>query len=230
MKKALSIILTIITLLSFLVVVPIRKAYAANIEDNSVIVLSGKVNNQNELIIDANLTSNTGISGMTLELSYDNKVMTLSNISFGPALSSLDPITTNTKTSEGYAITPFKINYFGQENDYTKGLLFTLTFNLSNKIENGSYKVSLVYSKNQDVNYYDENGEARTKNLYIDNLEIQFKNNEVSDIITIQSDDKPKGNKTLLIVLIVSLSTLVTGSIVFVAFKLLKKKRNWKKI
>ena len=229
MKKLLLSLITIM-LCAFIFANPIKNAYAASIKDNSVIVMSGKVNKQNKLVIDVNLTDNTGISGMTLELSYNKKAMVLSNISFGSALSSLDPITTNTKTSEGYAITPFIINYFGQDNDYSKGLLFTLTFDLSKNIDNGSYKVSLVYSKNQDVNYYDENGEPKTKNLYIDNLEIQIKDNEVTEIITVASDEKPAKTRTLVIVLIITLSVALVGAMTFVLLKLMKKKRNWKKI
>ena len=107
--------IVIYTLLVFLLIFsffahPSQKTFADSISDNSVIIVSGSVNTQNKLIIKANLTENTAISGMTLELSYNKSAMVLTNVVFGTALSSLEPITTNTNTSEGYKITPFKFN------------------------------------------------------------------------------------------------------------------------
>ena len=226
MKKILVYLLLIFVLISCCFASPSQKAFAASMSDNAVIILSGNVNQENKLVIQANLTVNTGISGMTLELSYDKNAMVLSNVEIGSALSSLEPITTNTQTSEGFAITPFKFNYLGQENDFSTGNLFTLTFDLQENVKDGNYVVSLKYEKNSDVSYYDIDG-IKTKNLYIDKAEVQIKNNSVEQVVSI-ADDSQK-SKTLIVVLIVAIP-LAVGSIVFVAIKFLKRQRNWEKL
>jgi len=207
---------------------PTKKAFAANISDNSVIILSGSVNEQNKLVIQANLQVNTGIAGMTLELSYNKFAMVLSNVVLGQALASLEPITTNTQTEQGYSITPFKFNYLStnKQNDFSTGELFTLTFDLFDSIRDGSYRVSLKYEKNKDVNYY-ENGNVKTKNLYIDNAEIQIKNNSVTDIKSVGEDEQ--NNNFLIIALCIAIPAVIASGIL-VAIRLFKRKRNWKRI
>ena len=223
--------ISIYLLLTFLIISsyftsPVQKVFAESITDNSVIILTGKIIDEGELVINANLTVNTGISGMTLELSYDKMAMTLSNVVFGEALSSLEPITTNTKTNEGFSITPFKINYMGNENDFSKGNLFTLTFKINENVKNGNYKVSLKYSKNRDVNYYDDNKEVKTKNLYIDNTEIEIKNNSVIKISSVKDSDK--SGKIWIVICIVCSVIIISGLITFAI--LIKKRRNWKRL
>jgi len=231
MKKLFTIILiAFLSVLSF--IAPIKTVNAANLDDNSVIILSGNIEN-NKIVIKANLTLNTGIAAMNLELSYDKSVMQLSNFEFGNALASLEPITTNTNTSEGYAITPFKINYLGRENDFTTGNLFTLTFDISSNINDGKYSISLLYEQNKDVNYYDEFNDVKTKNLFIDKAEIEFKNNSVSDITIVNSNSnetpRESNNKTLIIALCIAIPTVLLTGVLIVVFFVPKKKRNWKK-
>lgn len=223
----------IFMLLTFMLVAscftsPSQKAFATSISDNSVIILSGNVKGQNKLVLKANLTVNTGISGMTLELSYNKTVMVLSNVVFGTALSSLNPITTNTETAQGYAITPFKFNYMGQENDFSTGTLFTLTFDIMDNVKDGSYVVSLKYAKNEDVNYYDEKNDVKTKNLYIDNAEIQIKNNSVAQIASVGGNKQT--SKIWIIVCVSIASVAVVTSGILIALKLIKKRRNWKRL
>ena len=226
--------IVIYTLLVFLLIFsffahPSQKTFADSISDNSVIIVSGIVNTQNKLIIKANLTENTAISGMTLELSYNKSAMVLTNVVFGTALSSLEPITTNTNTSEGYKITPFKFNYYGEKNDFSTGLLFTLTFNINNNVKDGNYLVSLKYNKNKDVCYFDENNVLKTKNLYIDNAEIQIKNDFVTQITSVR--DEGQTSNTWIVVLCVSVLAIaiIIAGILF-AKKFIKKRRNWKRL
>jgi hypothetical protein len=204
-----------------------QMVFAESISDNSVIILSGKVIDEDTIEIKANLTVNTGISGMTLELVYDKKALTLNNVVFGKALSSLEPITTNTKTNEGFSITPFIFNYFGKENDFTKGNLFTLEFKVKSNITDGNYKVALKYNKNKDVTYYDGNNDVKTKNLYIDNTEIEIKDNSVVKISSIK--DNEKNSKIFFIVCIVLSSIMSVTSIILIVV-LSKRKRNWKRL
>jgi len=223
-------IFVLLTLLIFSTFTPpTKKAYAANLADNSVIILSGEMNGQNKVLIQANLTVNTGISAMNLELSYSKTAMLLENVVFGSALASLNPITTNTETDAGFSITPFKFNYEGQENDFSTGLLFTLTFNLFANVQDGNYIVALKYAKNKDVNYYDDNYDVKTKNLYIDNAEIQFKNNSVAQIISVPESEQ---NSIILIVALSISVPIVAICVVLVALRLSKKQKqkDWRKI
>ena len=232
MKKIFFCAIFALMLISSCFTLPSQKVYAANISDNSVVILTGSVNEQNKLVVEANLTVNTGISGMTLELSYNSAAMVLSNVVLGSALASLEPITTNTQTDEGFSITPFVFNYFGQENDFSTGNLFTLTFDLLEDVEDGNYSVALKYTKNKDVNYYENNIDVKTKNLFIDNIEVQIKENSVLKVVQIVDENKSnneQSNLTLIIVLCVTLP-VVAGCGVFVAIKLSKKQRNWKKL
>ncbi|MBO7508075.1 MAG: hypothetical protein J6T39_00330, partial [Clostridia bacterium] len=203
MKRILTFVLLTLLLVFSSFASPTQKAFAANISDNSVIILAGNINQQNKLVIDVNLTVNTGISAMNLELTYNKKVMRLSNMVQGSALSSLDLMTSNTDTEEGFAITPFIFNYFGEENDFSKGKLFTLTFELSNNISDGKYVVSLNYKRNADVNYLDDNGDLKTKNLLIDNAEIEIKDDSVIQIVSIRDDEQTP--KYWIVILVASL-------------------------
>ena len=228
MKRIFPYVLTAFLLISSCFTSPTKKAFATSISDNSVIILSGKVNEQNKVVIEANLKVNTGISGMTLELSYNKTAMVLTNVVLGSALSSLNPVTTNTSTSQGYAIYPFVFNYSGQENDFTTGKLFILTFDLYQTVENGNYVVSLKYKKNRDVNYYDDKNDVKTKNLYIDNAEIQIRDNSVAQISSISGDEQT--TNWIIIIGIILSSTAVVAIGTLVALKLIKKRRNWKRL
>lgn len=226
MKRILSFMFLSLVMF-FFVASPKQMTYAVNLNENAVIILSGNINEKRELVIDANLTTNSGISGMTLELVYNKNVMTLTNVKFGTALASLEPITTNTNTELGYSITPFKINYLGKENDYSTGKLFTLIFELDDTIGDGNYRISLKYRKNLDVNYIDTNGELKTKNLYIDNAEVEIKDNAVMQITSVR--DSEENSKTWIVILCVSVGVIAVGTIVTVVI-LLKKRRNWKRL
>jgi hypothetical protein len=151
----------------------------------------------------------------------------LSNATFGDALSSLSPIHTNSSTSKGFAITPFKFNYLGSDNDFTTGELFTMTFDIGENVADGSYIVALNYARDKDVNYYDGSGNVLTKNLYIDNAEVEIKNNSVAGIVIVNGYQY---NSTTWVVLLVLAIGIVLGLGIFVATRLFRKQRNWEKL
>lgn len=226
MKKILTFVLLIALVISSFFAYSPENILAKSLSDNPVIILSGKLNPDNTLTIKANLTSNSGISAMTFELVYDKEVMTLISVEMGKALSSLDPMTTNTNTDEGYSITPFIFNYIGKrENDYSTGNMFTLTFAIDEIKEDGNYNVSLSYNRNQDVNYIDESGELRTKNLFIDSAEIEVKNNEIIQVSTIKDKDKPTSDTGR----IIFVSLFVVSMIATIVVIYIKKSRKLKK-
>ena len=108
-------------------------------------------------------------------------------------------------------------------------MLFTLTFNINNNVKDGNYLVSLKYNKNKDVCYFDENDVLKTKNLYIDNAEIQIKNDFVAQITSVR--DEGQTSNTWIVVLCVSVLAIaiIIAGILF-AKKFIKKRRNWKRL
>ena len=99
----------------------------------------------NKVDVTVRLTKNSGINAMNLTLAYDTKVLTLTGMDEGKALSSLNLMTTNTKTEKGYAITPFKFDYLNaSKNDTSTGVMFTLHFSVK-KGAKGDTVVGLRY-------------------------------------------------------------------------------------
>jgi len=81
--------------------------------------------------------------------------------------------------------------------------------------------------------YGTKNGEHKTKNLIVDNVEITLRNNSVSKVDIINSGDEAVDNvksNTILIVVIVLSAILVTSAVIIIAGKVRSKKRNWKRL
>ena len=101
---------------------------------------SGKVT------VTVRLKKNCGISVMDLTLNYDTKKLTLTGLTEGSALKSLNLMTTNTSTEKGYSVTPFKFSYLNaNKNDTSTGVMFTLTFSVK-KGASGDTTVGLKYA------------------------------------------------------------------------------------
>ncbi|MBP5466942.1 MAG: hypothetical protein J6Y43_05215, partial [Clostridia bacterium] len=162
------------------------KASAAELSDNVVIALSGEIDGE-KVSVDAVLMQNTGLNGLTLEISYDTEALTLINVERGGALSSLDYITTNVETEKCYGITPFIINYFmkdttsGNENDKSVGLLFKMEFSVNENIQDGKYTVTLKTERDHSATYIVD-GEVATKNVLINGIQVEIKGNKPQSV------------------------------------------------
>lgn len=209
-----------------------HKVFAASLSDNAVILLSGEIEGE-EVSVDAVLMQNTGLSSLTVEIIYDADVMTLKNIEQGSALSSLDYIQTDVNTEKGYAITPFRINYFnengtvGKENDASIGLLFQMKFSVKENIPDGKYVVALKTVEDQPPTYF-EDGEDKTKRVLINGVQIEIKGNKPQNIEETTIEPEKKDNVFLWVSISVAV-VAVTGLIVLTIFKI-KGKRSWTKI
>ncbi len=75
------IFITLITVLAVTMVAALnlQTVYADEISDPVVVILSPTVSDK-EVTIQANLSKNTGLSGLTLEIDYDSSAMTLTNV------------------------------------------------------------------------------------------------------------------------------------------------------
>ncbi|MBE5763812.1 MAG: hypothetical protein E7338_06315 [Clostridiales bacterium] len=205
----------------------LQTVYADEISDPVVVILSPTVSDK-EVTIQANLSKNTGLSGLTLEIEYDSSAMTLTNVEKGSALSSLDYITTNTKTDKGYAILPFKLNWSGDANDSTTGKLITMHFAIKDGAKDGNYNVTLKAEKDKAVTYLDSDG-LHTKSILISGVDVVISDDGIS--ATTQNADN--GQKSINVALVVSLSVvggvLLAGGIALVIIEK-KKSKAWERI
>lgn len=199
---------------------------AASLSDNAVITMSGE-NKEQDIIVKASLRKNTGINGITTEISYDTSVMTLTNVERGEALSTLEYMTTNVETEKGYAITPFIINWSGDKNDDSSGLLITMHFVIKEGASDGEYRVALKTEKNT-VTYIDEG--VKTKSALIDGVKIYIKGNAVEKIVDeAPNEDEDKTRNIIIIASVSGGATILVATGTFLFFKL-KGKKKWTKI
>ena len=200
-------------------------AFAASLSDNAVITMSGEIREQ-DVDVKAYLRQNTGINGMTVEISYDTSAMTLKSVERGSALPLLDYMTTNVETEKGYAITPFIINWSGDENDNSTGVLVTMHFTVNETANDGEYAVTLITDK-ESITYID--GGVKTKSALIDGVRITIKGSSAETIVT---DTTANTNNIFTIILIVSMSVAAVAIVTFTVLliKKLKGKKAWIKI
>lgn len=232
-KRILFIVLlmTVILLTASLCRVPF-KASAAELSDNAVIALSGKVDGET-VSVDAYLYENTGLSTLSVELIYDADAMTLENVEQGGALSSRHYMTTDVNTEKGYGINPFRINYFykdktpGRENDKSTGLLFNMKFSVKENIQDGKYTVTLKTLENNPPTYF-EDGEDKPKKALINGVQVEIKGSKPQ---TVEEEIPETSNKpsALLWISISVAAVAVSGLVVLTVIKI-KGKRSWTKV
>ena len=129
------------------------KAISGN--DGTITLSANRTGNKVDVTV--RLTKNCGIYQMLLTLSYDTKVLTLTGLDKGSALSSLNFMTTNTATEKGYSITPFKFDYLNADsNDQSTGTMFTLHFSIK---KNTGKKTAVGFTYNTgDIKSLTANG------------------------------------------------------------------------
>lgn len=227
------ILLTLVATI-FISVAPVTQtAYAEGITDAPVIVLSAATSGK-EVTVEAALVRNSGISGLTVEITYDAEVMTLTNVERGNALSSLEHLTTNVDTEQGYAITPFRINWSGDENDTSTGNVLKMSFLIKEAAPDGDYLITLKGVGSKPVSYL--NGkQIETKGILIDSVKIRLKGDEIEPVAVeeLKEPKETEPNVPLIVGLSVSGGVVViaagTCGVIFVVKKKGKKK-SWKEI
>ena len=226
MKKfAFKFLLTLIAT-AVLAVAPVTQvAYAAEPSDSPVMVLSATTNG-NEVTVEADLKMNTGIFGMTLELVYDESVMTLTGVEKGEALSALEPIWTN-----GYDVRPFVINWLDTKNkvnDTSTGIVLRMHFLIKETAPDGIYSIKLIGTDNQSVTYLDGN-KIKAKSILIDDVKIKIEG-DVAEAVDNADEEKPETRKTdvALIVTLSAVGAVVVATIVVLIVIFVKKKKGKK--
>lgn len=204
-------------------------AYAASLSDAPVMVMSATLSGD-EVTVYAILRQNTGIMGMTLEIEYDATAMTLTKVERGEALSSLEYMTTNINTAEGYAKKPFVLNWSGEKNDSSAGTIVRMTFRMKESVADGEYDITLKPDEGI-VAYWDK--DVKSKNILIDGAKIKVVNN-VAEVVLKETDEGEEVDLALVISLSVVGGVLFAGSVVAVILVLKKYniigKKSWKKV
>ena len=227
MKRLLVFLIAVF--LSFAVVFPQSAAYAANLSDSVVLQMTGTYSDD-EIVINVNLITNTGVSAMTLELEYDRNVFDFIRYEKGQALDSLDLMSTN--LSEDPTL-PVKFNWFNQTsdvgNDFSTGNLLRLHFTLKADAPAGKYEIGFK-SDPQGEAVYVSNGNAYSKTAIVANAVINVSENKVTEIET-KTAETPVN---WLLIGGIAFAALALGGIITVLILKLRKahgrNKNWLKL
>ena len=232
MKRIRGVILTLCVILIAVLASPLQILAA---QGKTVVLMHSKEAAGKELEIDVVVEENSGVSGMLLSLEYDTSALALIGMEYGPALSSLSPLHTNTDTPDGYAVYPFKLTYLGEENDTSTGRMMTLRFRVKEDAADGVYTIALQHERDRDVTYL-EDGEIRTKNLLIGDAKVTISEHEIvkiEDALHTGAQDMDAGNARVIWPWILVGGTLTVGGAgVLLTTLLIKrsKRKKWTKI
>ena len=230
--KRIGVILTLCVILIAVLASPLH-VFAA--QGNTVLLMhSREMAEGKELEIDVVVEENSGVSGMLLSLEYDASALSLTGLEYGPALSSLSPLHTNTDTPDGYAVYPFKLTYLGEENDTSTGRMMTLRFRVKEDAADGVYTIALQHERDRDVTYLAD-GEIRTKNLLIGDATVTISAHEIvkiEDALHTGAVNTDAGSARVIWPWILAGGTLAVGGGVLLTTLLIKrsKRKKWTKI
>lgn len=132
---------SIISFLALALLLNVTNVHAESVQ-TALTVNQVKAEKNTNVDVPIRISNNTGICGVTLMVSYDEK-LELVNVSRGEALSTLE------MTKPGnYQTNPVKILWDGMEADNTNGEIVVLTFRTPN--EEGVYPITVKY-ENGDI-------------------------------------------------------------------------------
>lgn len=229
--KRIGVILTLCVILIAVLASPLQILAA---QGNTVLLMHSKEAAGKELEIDVVVEENSGVSGMLLSLEYDTSALTLIGMEYGPALSSLSPLHTNTDTPDGYAVYPFKLTYLGEENDTSTGRMMTLRFRVTEDAADGVYTIALQHERDRDVTYLAD-GEIRTKNLLIGDAKVTISEHEIvkiEDALHTGAEESDAGGARVIWPWILVGGALAVGGGILLTILLIKrsKRKKWTKI
>ena len=201
-------------------------ALADDLSSSPIILLDNGETSGNQVEIIATLAKNSGITSMTLNLTFDDSALSLVEVSSGSALSDLSCV-----RSGSYNTKPYKINYMWRsyfENDYSTGVLLTFVFEIKDTTRDGTYEVALSAEK-KGVEYAD-NDVAKYKNLVSDTAKITVRGEETFvEIIPGPVEDLPPENDFTILEIMIPVSVVVIALVLFAVILTLKKGKNVKK-
>ena len=122
----------------------------------SVVNPSKSVKQGETVTVEVRLEGNTGLASLTLDIGYDTNVFELvsqTSVRNGAALGSL--LFTGL-TDETYQNNPFRVSWFGTENDDSDGVILSIDFKVKDDAADGDYNITVDYSpgntRDEDLN------------------------------------------------------------------------------
>lgn len=195
---------------------------------DSVVLQLTETHTDSQIDINVKLFTNTGISSMTLELYYNRSIFEYNNYDRGTALSDFDLMVTDLSQDPTL---PIKFNWFNQdvENDFSKGSILRIHFNLKSNCPSGQYEIGFI---NSDATYID-NGNPYRKSAIASKAVIDIAKNKISETEIVDGPISEGVSSTLLVVGIVVavISASVAVTLILVKRKNRKgRKKDWLKI
>ncbi|MCL2153183.1 MAG: cohesin domain-containing protein [Oscillospiraceae bacterium] len=112
----------------------------------SVINPSEPVKPGETVAVEVKLEGNSGLASLALDISYDENAFELvseTSVSSGPALGNLLFTGLNDVT---YQKNPFRVSWFGTENDDSDGVILLIEFKVKDDVADGDYNITVSYS------------------------------------------------------------------------------------
>lgn len=220
----------VITCLILIVgIAPASVAFASDLSDSVVLHLTA-THTDNQVVIDVNMITNTGISSIGLELVYDRDVFEFDDYERGQALDNF-LLTPSEDFTKPIRFLWDNLDNQSVANDFSTGNLLRLYFRLKPDCKSGDYNIVL---KPHNISYYDNNNHSSLKSAIIDKAVINIAENKIT-AIEIEDADVSGGNTNvaLLVGAVVFGVTALSAAVAVLTVKIIKKRRgkgNWSKI
>ena len=140
MKRLLAVIFAIALCLSAFTV----SAFAT---DGEISLTSAQGQPGGQVVVDVNLSGNTGIAYLKLKISYDSNVLTLQG---AENTGVLEGTFTTSKTTD---VNPYVLQWMAAGNSVEDGIIATLTFTILETAQSGSYPITVSVEECYDETY-----------------------------------------------------------------------------
>ena len=226
MKKIIGLLVAVILLL-LSVSTTAGTVFAASLSDRLIIQLT-ETHTESQIDINVKLVTNTGVSGMTLELLYNQNVFEFNGYDRGTALENLDLISTDLSVDPTL---PVKFNWLTQNvsNDFSTGTILTIHFNLKPNSSSGEYEIGFKYNTG-DIIYID-NYHTQSKSAIISKAVVNISENKITDTKIVEASTHGDTNWFLIIgVSAIAISIVTATTLIIMKNKRKKRKKNWLEI
>lgn len=138
---------------------PVTPTNPVNPDDSAFIVSSVSETSGATVSVDVSIQNNPGITALKINLAYPTEVLTLKNVEYKSLFSSY-------ATGSNKMNSPFTISWFSDSssNESANGVLATLTFEISNDAEEGTYPIELSFDPDDVFDSYFDNVEFAVSN------------------------------------------------------------------
>ncbi|MBO7527806.1 MAG: hypothetical protein J6T74_07965 [Clostridia bacterium] len=232
MKKIIGLFVAVLLLFSM----PKFVAYASDLSDSIILQLT-EAHTDNQIDINVNMITNTGILDMVLELDYDKSIFTFTGYEQKPGfalVSNFSELISTPLSSE--RTSPIRFSWLNktQSNDFSTGNLLKLHFTLNQDVSAGEYKIGFRCDGNNSyVTYADNNVQSGLlKSAVISRAVVRVDEKKITKTQIVESAEENNKLPLILGIVLIGLALIIV-SVVLTVLKIRKRKRknkNWVKI